>query len=96
MSEEVKNRNEINGVEVRIMTRKQMKDLKEAGCDPSFIGDEATNQKLAQISMEMVDWVLENVYDDVNFDEWLNPDCIKLARATYQMSIGDEVEIKNL
>lgn len=88
-------------IKARSMTRKERKEFLKSGLDPAFVkktGDDAAdNLAMTEISEKMIDWILEHIYPDQNFDNVSNAECIKLARDTYALTMGADPEtLKNL
>lgn len=86
--------------QARSMTRRERKAFLAAGADPGVFrrtGDSETdNPALIELNEKMVDWILENIYPDYNFDDTPNGDCIKLAQDTYALTMGVKPEaLKN-
>ena len=73
---------------VRAMTRKQVKQMKAAGFDPL----NAEREEHASNTMDMFDWILENVYSDYDFDEYPNGECLRLAADTFKLAMGQTTE----
>lgn len=81
-------------VKVRSMTKKEITELRKAGLDPA-VQDNADDRKMARVSVEMVDYILEKVYPGHDFDNEPYDECVALATKTYRKSMGDEEEVKN-
>lgn len=77
-------------VEIREMSRKQIKALRKASLDPA-LQDKVDNK----FSMNMVDWILDNVYADVDTDEMPYHAGLKLAMDTYKVAMGGSAAVKN-
>jgi len=77
-------------IQIKSMTRGQMKALKEKGLDPAFMGAEVTAQKNA----DMIDCILDTVYSTIDFDDIEYSECIRIAQETYIKSYGREIEKK--
>ena len=57
--------------------------------DPSFLKMDAEKTAL------MVDWVIDNIYSDIDLDEAPYYELLKLALDTYKFTMGGEKAIKN-
>ena len=68
--------------QARPLTRGEVKKLREANLDPAFHEDDLT----MKVNAEMVDWILENIYPDFNFDNNPYSSCLKLATDVYQLT----------
>lgn len=84
----------------RSMTRKERKAFLAAGADPGVFrrtGDSDTdNPALVELTEKMVDWILENIYPDYDFDDVPNGECVRLAQETYALTMGVNPEqLKN-
>lgn len=81
---------EIKTLEVpamRAMTRRQVKEMKLAGFNPM---DAERN------TLEMFDWILDNVYSDIDLDDYPSGDCLRLAADTFKLAMGQTTdEAKN-
>ena len=73
----------------RPMLRREIKALRAAGYDPAMLADDAN---IAQTSAEMVEWILDNIYSEVDFDDTPYPECLKLAAETYKITFGEGLE----
>lgn len=73
---------------VRAMTRKQFKEMKAAGFDPLKVDQE----EQAGSTLDMFDWILDNVYSDYNFEEYPNGECMRLAADTFKLAMGQPTE----
>lgn len=71
----------------KALTKKQFKELRIAGLDPST-SDAEGEKAIARISLDMVDWICDNVYPDTDFDETPFNECLKLAQETYRLTVG--------
>lgn len=69
-------------VKARAMTRAEIKSLRGGGLDPAFLNDEMT----MKLNAEMVDWILDNVYQGVDFANISYSKCLELATKTYQLT----------
>ena len=84
----------------RPMTYKERKRFRAAGCDMAFIpaSEREEQSKLAQLTEDMIDWILNEIYDGKD-NPWYEdvPYSIlaELAKATYQITYGVEANIKN-
>lgn len=84
----------LNLPDVRVMTRRQVKELRKAGLDPALMSKEDA-ATIAARSADMIEWILDNVYSDFNFDDISYSDCWALATETYRRTMGLDSEIKN-
>lgn len=80
-----------NKIEVRQLKRSHIKALRAAELDPMTLGDAATLTKNA----EMVEWILDNVYGDLDLENINYSDLVKLATDTYRRAYGGGEETKN-
>lgn len=78
-----------DGIVVRDMDRNQVKALRKAGLDPAF----ATLD--AEKSANLIDWILDNIYKDVDFTGIPYYKVSALAYDTYRRAMGGPEEIKN-
>ncbi len=76
----------------RALTRGEIKALREAGLDPAFHEDDLT----MKVNAEMVDWMLDQVYQGFDFTSVPYSDCLELATKTYQLTYSvSEAAAKN-
>lgn len=73
---------------VRAMTRRQMKQMKAAGFNPL----EVDNEEQAGKTLDMFDWILDNIYSDYDLDEYPNGECMRLAADTFKLAMGQPTE----
>ena len=74
--------------EPKSLTRKQVAEFRKSGLDP-VMGEQTQENR-----MEMVDWILLNVYPELNDDAPYNL-CFELALTTYKLTYSREDETKN-
>lgn len=79
-------------IKPRVMTRQEINGLREAGLDPTMRSD-AAEREMSKISVEMIDYILDNIYPEHNFDNEPYNECAKLAADTYLMTMGRKDEI---
>ena len=83
----------------RGLTRKERREFREAGIDPSFIDfknpDKPVN--VQELNEKIINWMSEKIYkingpeyDDVQYNEFKN-----LCDLTYQITYGTQSDIKN-
>ncbi len=75
--------------EIRDMDRDQIKSLRKAGVDPSFVNMDSKN------TAEFVDFILDNIYPDVDFKGVPFYKLSKLAFSTYRRAWSGPEEVKN-
>lgn len=80
-------------IKVRAMTRKQVKAMRKAGHDMVFSGHQEGQDNKAMF--DMVDWILDNVYGDVQLDDLPYGELVQLALKTYNRAYGGGEEVKN-
>ncbi len=80
-------------IKVRAMTRKQIKAMRKAGHDMVFSGQQEGQDNKAMF--DMVDWILDNVYGDVQLDDLPYGELVQLALKTYNKAYGSWEEVKN-
>lgn len=80
-------------IKVRAMTRKQIKAMRKAGHDMVFSGQQEDQDNKAMF--DMVDWILDNVYGDVQLDDLPYGELVQLALKTYNKAYGGGEEVKN-
>jgi hypothetical protein len=68
--------------QARAMTRCEVKTLRGAGLDPAFLNEEMT----MKLNAEMVDWILDHVYEGSDFANTPYSHCLDLATKTYQLT----------
>lgn len=73
---------------VRAMTRRQVKEMKAAGFNPMHLG----NEEQAGKTMDMFDWILDNVYGDYDLDDYPSGECLRLAADTFKLAMGQTTE----
>jgi hypothetical protein len=66
----------------RPMTRSELKALRNAGLDPAYHENELT----VKLNTDMVDWILDHVYQGVDFADVAYSSCLELATKTYQLT----------
>jgi hypothetical protein len=81
------------GVTLRSLTRKQRRELRNSNLDPALIkcpgeSEEDDARERFLLTEDMIDWILENVYSDYDFDDVPNQECMKLALDTYTLAMG--------
>jgi len=76
-------------ITVRSMDRNQVKALRKAGLDPAFVVLDAKK------TAELIDWVLDNVYPDINFAGIPYYKGNILAMDTYRFTMNGPEEVKN-
>ena len=79
---------------VRPLTRAEMKELRKQGLDPAIL-EISSRTVAAQKTAELVDWILETVYPDLNFDALPYPQTVAIAMSVYKATYGTEEEEKN-
>lgn len=87
-----KNKRSVNttkGIDIRVMSYKQIKALRKAGLDPAYFGVDGAK------SSEMVDYILENIYPEYDFDSCGYDEIFELGMATYRRCFGAPEETKN-
>lgn len=78
-------------VEIKTMTRKQVKDLRKAGLDLVLLG-EADKTK----TIEALEWVFDHVYPELADDDELSyREMIRIATKTFEKTYGTDAELKN-
>lgn len=83
-----------NKIEIKSMTRGQMKELRKAGLE--FYQIEKADGTIAPDKLDaLIDWILMNVYPEMNTDILSNPEAEKIAIETYRKSRGREENLKN-
>jgi len=75
----------------RALTREELKLLRKAGLDPAFLDGDTT----VKVSVGMVDWILDHVYQNHDFTNTPYPECLELATKTYKLTYGLNQEVKN-
>ena len=68
-------------IAVRDMDRNQIKALRKAGLDPAFVA------MTAKTTAELIDWMLDNIYSDIDFAGVPYYRVTTLAMDTYQRAI---------
>lgn len=81
------------GITLRSLTRKQRRELRNVNLDPALTkfpgeSEEDDDRERLLLTEDMIDWMLENVYSDFNFDDVPNQECMKLALDTYTFAMG--------
>ena len=78
-------------VEIRSMTRGQIKALRKNGFDLALL-ERADGQK----ALEALEWIFDTVYPELaDNDDLPYSEVIRIAKATYQKTYGVEEEVKN-
>lgn len=80
---------DIATVQVRDLDYAQVKQLRKAGLDPAFTTLDTTK------SAELIDWIIERVYADLDFKDVAFYKVADLAYKTYRQTMGGPEEIKN-
>ena len=80
---------DIATVQVRDLDYAQVKQLRKAGLDPAFTTLDTTK------SAELIDWIIERVYADLDFKGVAFYKVADLAYKTYRQAMGGPEEIKN-
>ena len=78
-------------IPIRSLTVKEMRELRKAGYDPAF----ADKEDSAAATAGMVDWILDNVYEDQITDDMPYSEAFRVATDTYALTYGRETEVKN-
>jgi hypothetical protein len=78
-------------IQIRSLTVKEMRELRKAGYDPAF----ADKEDSAAVTTGMVDWILDNVYEDQITDDMPYSEAFRVATDTYALTYGRETEEKN-
>lgn len=78
-----------DGIAIRDMDRKQVKALREAGLDPAFV--EMNGQKTA----DLIDWIIDHIYPDVELDGVPYYKITQLAMDTYRRAMSGPEAVKN-
>ncbi len=74
----------------RELTRKEIKQLREAGLHLHYVKGQA-----AEKVEDFTDFVLDNFYPGIDFDSVSQKDCITFATTTFKLTYGAEDEVKN-
>ena len=78
-------------IQIHSLTVKEMRELRKAGYDPAF----ADKEDSAAVTTGMVDWILDNVYEDQITDDMPYSEAFRVATDTYALTYGRETEEKN-
>lgn len=78
-------------VKARPLTNGEIRALRKAGLHIHYLDLKENPEKLE----EFTDYILDNVYPNVDFDTASQKECIKLAADTLVQTYGDEEEVKN-
>ena len=81
--------------EIKSMTRKQRKEVDAKKLNYFKYGMDDSNQNLITKQEQSVDWVLDNVYPDFNFDDLPNNVCFVFGQMVFATTYGDKVSEKN-
>lgn len=81
---------EYNLPQIRSLTRKEIKAMREAGCDLV----RATDGNIGQASSKMVDYILDVIFKDFDFDAIPQDECNKFAIAVYRKTYGTGEDAK--
>ena len=76
-------------IALRDMNRKHIKALRAAGLDPAFV------EINAQVTADLVDWIIDNIYPDLNLDDMPYYEVMQLAMNTYTRAVKGPEVIKN-
>jgi hypothetical protein len=75
----------------RGLRKKENKEFRKSGLHPRYV----ENKEQMPLD-EMVDYILEKFYPEINFDEAENADCVKFATDTIGLTYGQAPdEVKN-
>lgn len=83
----------------RAMTRREMRAMREAGVDPAIndamVGDNAVDAQ--KVGAGMVDYILDTIYPDFDFDNVPYDECLRFAGKIYALTMGGVMpdEVKN-
>lgn len=80
--------------EIKSMTRKQRKEVDAKKLNYFKYGIDS-NQNLITKQEQSVDWVLDNVYPDFDFDDLPNNVCFVFGQMVFAATYGDKVSEKN-
>jgi hypothetical protein len=90
---------ELKKIPVRVMTRGQVKELRAKGIDPGDLDEIPEDTKglyqLLRKQKSLINWILDNVYPEFDFDKLPNPIVDDFAQRTYRKTMGTDEEIKN-
>ena len=78
-------------VKARPLTNGEIRALRKAGLHIHYLNLKDEPEKLE----EFTDYILDNIYPNVDFDNATQKECIKLAADTLVQTYGDEEEVKN-
>jgi len=79
---------------VRSLTRGEIKKLRAAGLDLSIAAFDS-KQEAAVATAKLIDFVLETVYPETDFDDMPYNEAVALAMKIYKKTFGSEEEEKN-
>lgn len=79
-------------VQIKSMTRGQIKELRKAGLDPA-----KTEKTLSAADVtDTMEWIFDTVYPELADDDSIPyEDVIRIGSETYAKSMGNQREIKN-
>ncbi|MBQ7418166.1 MAG: hypothetical protein IJV18_08825 [Acidaminococcaceae bacterium] len=79
-------------VQIKSMTRGQIKELRKAGLDPARSEKELSAADVT----DTMEWIFDNVYPELAGDDSIPYDeVIRIGAETYAKSMGEKREIKN-
>ena len=76
---------------VRALDNQQVRALRAAGLHPDYVKEDERKAKFE----DMTDWIIDNVYADIDFTGVAQIDCLSLAADTYRKTYGRDEETKN-
>jgi hypothetical protein len=80
--------------QVRAMTRRQVKQMRAAGFN--LLGIVVSAEEEPEKVEDLLEWILVNIYSDIDLDDFPNGDCMRLARDTLMLAVGNPTdEAKN-
>lgn len=78
-------------IEIKSMTRGQIRDLRKAGLDLALQETEDKTKNL-----DALEWIFDHVYPDLAKDDSIPySEVIDVAAKTYAKTYGREIEVKN-
>ncbi len=86
--------------QARALTRKELRQMKEAGLDPVYMDPEQLKKEVVlSLNQRMADFIVDKFYPGVDWDDIDNSVILELADKTYQLSYNrkekQDEEVKN-
>lgn len=81
---------------IKVLSRAQIKTIREMGLDIAGVSPVGTQQELKQKTVQLFEWIFDNCYPELSQDDSIGYDeLLEIAGKTYTKTYGRDVEVKN-